>query len=93
MPELPTVIPDIEPIENTEGGLSVRNKLNAMIERTNGLDAQYMRRSPAEGNWRVKGGNEFQLRETAPTPGWRTVWLEDGALQCGPLDADPPASS
>jgi hypothetical protein len=37
------------------------------------------------GNFRISN-NEIQLRETSPTPGWRTVWLENGALQFGPLE-------
>lgn len=41
---------------------------------------------PADGNYRFKGGTDFQIRETAPTPGYRTVWLEGGQLQFGPLD-------
>lgn len=75
----------IDPIQNGETGLSSRNKINAAITEANKV-ADKADAAPADGNYRFRNGTDFQLRETAPAAGWRTVWLEDGALQFGPLD-------
>ncbi len=37
-------------------------------------------------NFRIKNDDTLQIRETSPTPGWRTIWLEDGAIKVGPLE-------
>ena len=49
-------------------------------------DARYPLLSPVDANFRIKDGNPLQIRETAPTAGFRTVWLEGGALKFGALD-------
>lgn len=49
-------------------------------------DARYLQQAPVDANFRVKGGNTLQIRETSPTAGFRTVWLEGGALKFGVLD-------
>ena len=72
----------IDPIQNAESGSSVRGKLNAAIAGVNAAASA----APVDGNYRMKNGTDIQLRETAPTPGFRTIWLEDGVLQFGPLD-------
>ena len=58
-------------------------------------DIRYLRGIMPGANYRVSG-EILQLREHAPAPGWRTVWLADGALQVGALipageEAEPPA--
>jgi len=39
-------------------------------------------------NVRQKADGTVQERETAPTPGWRTYWLENGVRMYGDLEAD-----
>lgn len=75
----------IDPIQNGESGLSARNKINATITEANKVAAK-AEAAPANGNYRIKNGTDLQIRETAPTAGWRTVWLENGVLQFGALD-------
>lgn len=71
---------NIQPIDNGELGLPVRLKINAAITEANKVTSK-ADLSPDDGNYRFKNGTDFQLRETGPTPGWRTVWLVNGALQ------------
>lgn len=49
-------------------------------------DARYQLLNPANANFRIKNGNELQIRETAPTVGWRTLFSKNGALKLGQLD-------
>ena len=49
-------------------------------------DARFLLVDGDNNNFRIKSGTGIQIRETAPTPGWRTIWLQGGALKFGPLD-------
>lgn len=49
-------------------------------------DARFALLAPTDGNYRIKDGVELQIRETAPTPGWRSIFFVDGGLQAGPLE-------